>query len=114
MYARNHRCIEALVTCAASVAFAIVHPAGIALADAFVSAPITTTQDGYTIDAHIVSAGAAQRTTNGCFRLTATIGEPAPGYSSGTHYALKGGFAATRAAAPHDDIFFDGMEDCSR
>jgi hypothetical protein len=91
-----------------------VCPAGAALADAYVVAPPANPEDTYTIDAHLVSAGATDRARNACFRLTATIGEPAPGYSSGTHYAVKGGFAASRAATPHDDIFFDGMEDCSR
>lgn len=114
MYARNHRCIEALVACAASVLFALTHPAGAARADAYVVAPTAPDQDVYAIDAHIVSAGAADRAKGNCFRLTATIGEVAPGYSSGMHYALRGGFAATRAATPHDDIFFDGMEECPR
>jgi len=66
----------------------------------------------FAIDAQAIGAGSARATGNSCSRLTATIGEPAPGFSSGGGFELSAGFQAIVAAAPPDAIYFDGFEGC--
>jgi hypothetical protein len=109
----RHRCPEAIAACVVSVLIAMTHPQGDALADAYVQPPQAPAGDTYTLDAHVIGAGSKARTASACFRMTSTIAEPAAGHSSSAHFALNGGFTALRSTAPSDDIFFDGLEDCS-
>jgi len=64
----------------------------------------------YTVDYHVLSAG-TQPLSNTCVRLSGTLAEPAPGYSSSATYALHAGFHAAAPSAV-DEIFFTGFEAC--
>jgi hypothetical protein len=66
----------------------------------------------YSIDAHVVGAGASARAGSACFRLRATIAEPVAGFASSADYVIAGGFRATPRGVG-DDIFFSGFEDCA-
>ena len=68
-------------------------------------------QPPYTIDFHSISAG-AQSLQNNCFRLSGTVGEIAPGYSSSGTYSLYAGFRAAAGVKAVDEIFFAGFEEC--
>lgn len=63
------------------------------------------------IDFHVISAG-GQTQTNSCFRLSATIGQVAPGYSNNATNAVFAGFWAAASPTEVDEIFFNGFEDC--
>jgi hypothetical protein len=66
----------------------------------------------YTVDIHRIGPGSAAL-ANGCFRLSSSVGQPAPGYSSdGSTYALLAGFWAAAPAQGVDEIYFDGFERC--
>jgi len=67
----------------------------------------------YSIDAHAIAAGAPARSGSACYRLDATIGEPAAGYASSVDYAVSGGFRAVAPTLGGNDIFFAGFEECS-
>ena len=60
---------------------------------------------------HIVSAG-GHALKNSCFRLSGTVGQAAPGYSSGATESLLAGFWSAAPPIALDDIFFNGFEDC--
>jgi hypothetical protein len=67
------------------------------------------------IDFHFIGAGEQPR-KNSCFRLSGSVGQVAPGYSSGLSNSIVAGF---QAAAPSptsvggmDELFFNGFEDC--
>lgn len=64
----------------------------------------------YAIDYHVISAG-TQPLSNTCVRLSGTLAEVAPGYSSSPAYALYAGFRAA-ASTSVDEIFFAGFEAC--
>jgi len=69
---------------------------------------------GYSIDFHTISSGASTL-RNGCFVLTGTVGQAAPGYSSvsaAPSYSLYAGFWAAAPVAGLDEIFFAGFEGC--
>ena len=68
--------------------------------------------DVYSIDAHIIAAGASAQSMSACFRMNAVIAEPLAGFSSSTDFTLSAGFYAV-AAPVSDDIFFSGFEDCT-
>ncbi len=66
----------------------------------------------YSIDFHVITSGASEM-QNSCFRLWGTVGQTAPGYSSGSTYSVIGGFwPATTSFADTDAIFFNGFEGC--
>jgi len=113
MRGRNHRGVEALGACAAFALLTMAHVRAETLAVAQASPVPQTPQTTYTLDAHVISAGSTTRTTSVCYRMRSTIAEPAAGYSWSAHYTLKSGFTALRSTVPKDDIFFDGLEDCS-
>jgi hypothetical protein len=70
-------------------------------------------QATFSIDAHVVAAGSSAQSTNPCFRLNATVGEPADGYMSSGTLSLNGGFRAIAAnGTPSDEIFFTSFEAC--
>ncbi len=64
-----------------------------------------------TIDFHLVDSG-AKTLSNPCFRLSGTIGQPAPGYSKSATYSINAGFWAAAPTANRDEIFFNGFEGC--
>ncbi len=62
------------------------------------------------IDLHLLDSG-GKKLTNPCYRLTGTIGQAAPGYSSSATYSISAGFLAATPPS-HDEIFFNGFEGC--
>ena len=85
--------------CAAAMAFAFgsIHAAG----------------QTFSIDAYVMSAGTSVHSGSPCFRMQATIAEPAPGYSSSATYSLSAGFRYVTQNIGSDAIFFAGFEDCT-
>jgi hypothetical protein len=67
----------------------------------------------YSIDGHIISAGASSRASNACFALEAVIAEPVAGFSAGGQYDLSAGFSSVVAPLSNDHIFANGFEDCT-
>ncbi len=63
------------------------------------------------IDFHRISAGGT-RLHNSCYRLTGTVGQVAPGYSSSALYSLVAGFWSAAPTTGRDEIFFNGFEGC--
>jgi hypothetical protein len=84
----------------------------LAAAIALAMGSIHAAGQGFSIDAHVVAAGSSVRAKSPCFRLQATIAEPAPGYSASAGFSLAAGFRAA-SSGNGDDIFFDGFEDCT-
>jgi hypothetical protein len=66
----------------------------------------------YSIDFHVISAG-GNLLKGSCFRLTGTVGQPAPGYSSSGIYSLIAGYWQPATAVGSDEIFYNGFEECS-
>ena len=66
----------------------------------------------YSIDFHVIGAG-GHSLQGSCFRLSGTVGQAVPGYSSGSIYALIAGYWVKADAADSDEIFYNGFEDCS-
>jgi hypothetical protein len=66
----------------------------------------------YSIDFHTISAGGTILNGN-CIRLQGTVGQAAPGYSSGHTESIFAGFWAAALASGTDEIFFNGFEGCS-
>jgi hypothetical protein len=69
------------------------------------------TPSNYSIDFHTITAGGS-RLANHCYRLSGSLGQAAPGYSSGGAYALFAGFWQTPSQATSDEIFFSEFEGC--
>jgi hypothetical protein len=65
----------------------------------------------YRIDFHRVSAGGGSL-RNACYRLVGSVGQPAPGYSSGPTYAVVAGFMPAAIVDRPDQLFFSGFEGC--
>jgi hypothetical protein len=82
---------------------------------ALVMSPSSDTRAGttptYSIDFHRVSAGGGSL-RNSCFRLDGSIGQPAPGYSSGPTLTLVAGFQPAGIIDRPDQLFFSGFEGC--
>jgi hypothetical protein len=65
----------------------------------------------YSIDFFAISAGG--NTLHGdCYRLSGTVGQPAPGYSSGSIESLIAGYWQPAPTAATDEIFFNGFQGC--
>lgn len=64
-----------------------------------------------TSDFHVISAG-GNSLFNSCFRLSGTVGQAAPGYSSGTTDSIVAGFWSAAPTKELDEIFFNGFEGC--
>jgi len=60
-----------------------------------------------------VVSGSSVTVDNSCSRLTATIGQPAPGFATGGGFTLLVGFQAGLPRGAGDTIFFSGLEDCA-
>jgi len=65
----------------------------------------------YSIDFHVISSG-GNALQGSCYRLSGTVGQVAPGYSSGSLYALIAGYWQPAPPAAADEIFFNGFEGC--
>ncbi|MEO6297625.1 MAG: hypothetical protein ABIO74_11020 [Dokdonella sp.] len=63
------------------------------------------------IDFHTISSG-GQSLQNSCFRLSGTVGQAAPGYSSGLTLSVVAGFWAAAPTMGLDEIYFNGFEAC--
>ena len=64
----------------------------------------------YSIEFHTISAG-GNTLRGSCYRLSATIGQVAPGYSSAALYSLIAGYWQAQPPAT-DEIFFNAFEVC--
>jgi hypothetical protein len=69
------------------------------------------TLPAYSVDFHMISSGGSSL-HNSCFHLTGTVGQAAPGYSSGSTDFVYAGFWAAAPTTGLDDIFFNGFEGC--
>lgn len=76
------------------------------------SEPAATPAIAYAIDAHIVANGSSAASSNGCYRVRATVGEPAAGHATNAGHALSAGFRAMTPGQSGDDLFFSGFEAC--
>ena len=65
----------------------------------------------YSIDFFAISAGGNTLRGN-CYRLSGTVGQPAPGYSSGSIESLIAGYWQPAPTAATDEIFFNGFQGC--
>ena len=69
----------------------------------------------YSVDFHAISAGGAT-SDNSCFHLSATLVQPAPGYSATSEvaplYSVYAGFWSAIMTAAPDELFFTGFEEC--
>ena len=65
----------------------------------------------YSIDFHYISAG-SKSLGNSCFKVSGTLGQPAPGFSFGSGYSISSGFWTAAPVAGQDQLFFDGFERC--
>jgi len=65
----------------------------------------------YSIDFHAFGS-AASMSANGCFWLSGSISDPAPGYSANGTYTLYAGFWAAAPGVGVDEVFFYGFEEC--
>jgi len=85
-----------------------------ALATALIVLPSSSGLAGastYSIDIHRISAGGGSL-RNACYRLSGSVGQPAPGYSSGTTYSVNAGLWPAVAVDRPDQLFFSGLESC--
>lgn len=74
--------------------------------------PLAVAAQTFSIPNHaIVNAGSATG-SNGCSRLTATVGEATAGYSGNATFSLLAGFQATVPATGGDTLYFHGFEGC--
>jgi len=60
---------------------------------------------------HVVTAGGASLQSS-CFRLSGSVGQIAPGYSSNVTDSIVAGFWAAAPATALDEIHFNGFEAC--
>jgi hypothetical protein len=65
----------------------------------------------YSIDFYVISAGGNTLKSN-CFRVSGTVAQTAPGYSSASTYSLIAGYWQPAPIAATDEIFFNGFEGC--
>jgi hypothetical protein len=69
------------------------------------------TLPAFSINFHTISSGGTAL-RNSCFHLTGTVGQAAPGYSSGSSDYVYAGFWAAAPTTGLDEIFFNGFEAC--
>jgi hypothetical protein len=65
----------------------------------------------YSIDFYAISAGGNTLHGN-CYRLSGTVGQAAPGYSSGSIDSLIAGYWQPAPIVATDEIFFNGFQGC--
>ncbi len=75
--------------------------------------PVASRADAptYSVDFYTISAGGNTLSGN-CYRLSATVAQVAPGYSSGGIYSLVAGYWQPPPSSATDEIFFNGFEGC--
>ena len=84
------------------------------LATAAIVSPSSDGQAGtssYSIDIHHIGTGGGSL-RNGCYRLSGSVGQPAPGYSSATNVSVNAGFWPAVAVERPDQLLFSGFEGC--
>jgi hypothetical protein len=84
------------------------------LATALIASPSSAGRAGtsnYSIDIHHIGAGGAAL-RNSCYRLAGSVGQPAPGYSSGATLSVNAGFWPAVAVDRPDQMFFNSFEGC--
>ena len=65
----------------------------------------------YSIDFYVIGAGGNTLHGN-CYRLSGTVGQAAPGYSSGSIDSLIAGYWQPAPIVATDEIFFNGFQGC--
>lgn len=65
----------------------------------------------YSIDFHRISSGGSALRSH-CYRLAGSVGQAAPGYSSGSTISIVGGFWLAAPIEDQDQMFFNGFEGC--
>jgi hypothetical protein len=65
----------------------------------------------YSINFYTISAG-GNTLRGSCYRLSGTLGQVAPGYSSGSIDSLIAGYWQPAPTAATDEIFFNGFQGC--
>jgi hypothetical protein len=65
----------------------------------------------YHVGFHTISSG-GDTLHNACFHLSGTLGQVAPGYSTGDAYALISGFWQFLPSPNPDEIFYNSFEEC--
>ena len=65
----------------------------------------------YSIDFYTISSGGNTLKGN-CYRVSATVAQTAPGYSSASTYSLIAGYWQPAPLAATDEIFFNGFQGC--
>jgi hypothetical protein len=65
----------------------------------------------YSIDFYVISAG-GNTLYGSCYRLSGTVAQAAPGYSSGSIDSLIAGYWQPAPTAAADEIFFNGFQGC--
>jgi len=92
-------------------AFALV-----AIATALIASPSSagradTSTSAYSIDIHRIGTGGASM-RNACYRLSGSVGQPAPGYSSGATLSVNAGLWPAVAVDRPDQLLFSSFEGC--
>ena len=64
------------------------------------------------IDIYLIGAGHSKTLRTSCFRLSGSIGQPVPGYSSANGISVNSGFQAAVPTKNRDELFFNGFEEC--
>jgi hypothetical protein len=85
--------------------------AGAAVALGAFGSIVAAAPPAYSIDFYVISAGGNTLYGN-CYRLSGTVGQPAPGYSSGSIDSLIAGYWQPAPTAATDEIFFNGFQGC--
>lgn len=74
-------------------------------------------QPTYSVDWHVISSGGTTlvggTSRSSCFVVGGTVGQAAPGYSSGGLYSVYAGFWNATPMMRTDEIFFNGFEGCT-
>ncbi|WP_257388099.1 hypothetical protein [Tahibacter caeni] len=86
----------------------------VVLAAVMIASPSSDGRAGtstYSIDLHRIGAGGGSL-RNACYRLSGSVGQPAPGYSSGATLSVDAGFWPAVAIDQPDQLFFSGFEGC--
>lgn len=67
----------------------------------------------FALTGHVVAGGGGRSLSPaGCYRLDATLGEPAAGRQSGAGFAVEAGYWAGPGARRSDALFNHGFEEC--
>lgn len=67
----------------------------------------------FALQGQVIAGGGVGHARNGCFELSATLGEPTAGSAAANGYAVVSGFWAAPVADP-DQMFRSSFEECPR